>query len=53
MLEQASQSPKQKKLVLKKLEQAENELKKKKQKTISLTNPESRWMMNKKNRMEL
>ena len=53
LLEQASQSPKQKKLVLKKLEHAENELKKTKQKTISLTDPESRWMMNKKNRMEL
>jgi hypothetical protein len=40
-------------LVLKKLEHTENELKKTKQKTISLTDPECRWMMNKKNRMEL
>jgi transposase len=53
LLEQASRSPEQKKLVLKKLEHAENELEKTKQKTISLTDPESRWMMNKKNRMEL
>ena len=53
LLEQASQSLEQKKLVLKKLEHAENELKKTKQKTISLTDPESRWMTNKKNRMEL
>ena len=53
LLEQARQSPEQKKLVLKKLEHAENELKKTKQKTISLTDPECRWMMNKKNRMEL
>jgi transposase len=42
-----------KNLVLKKLEHAENELKKTKQKTISLTDPECRWMMNKKNRIEL
>ena len=40
-------------MVLKKLEHAENELKKTKQKTVSLTDPESRWMMNKKNQMEL
>ncbi len=53
LLEQASQSPEQKKLVLKKLEHAENELKKTQQKTVSLTDPECRWMMNKKNRMEL
>ena len=53
LLEQAIQNPEQKKLVLKKLEHAENELKKTKQKTVSLTDPESRWMMNKKNRMEL
>jgi len=53
LLKQASQSPEQKELVLKKLEQTENELKKTKQKTISLTDPECRWMMNKKNRMEL
>ena len=53
LLEQASQSPEQKRLVLKKLDKVENELKKTKQKTISLTDPESRWMMNKKNRMEL
>jgi len=53
LLEQASQSPEQKKLVLKKLNHAEKELKKTKQKTISLTDPESRWMMNKKNRIEL
>src|SRR5664280_2333943 len=53
LLEQASQSAEQKNLVLKKLEHAEKELKKTKQKTISLTDPECRWMMNKKNRMEL
>jgi transposase len=53
LLEQASHSPEQKKLVLKKLEHAENELEKTKQKTISLTDHESRSMMNKKNRMEL
>ena len=53
LLKQASQSPEQKKLVLKKLDHAEKELKKTKQKTVSLTDPESRWMMNKKNRMEL
>jgi transposase len=53
LLEQAIQSPEQKELVLKKLNHAENELKKTKQKTISLTDPESRWMMNKKNLMEL
>ena len=53
LLKQARQSPEQKEVVLKKLEHAENELKKTKQKTISLTDPESRWMMNKKNRMEL
>jgi len=52
LLEQTSQSPEQKKLVLKKLKHAENELKKTK-KTISLTDPESRRMMNKKNLMEL
>jgi hypothetical protein len=53
LLEQATQSAEQKNLVLKKLEHAEKELKKTKQKTISLTDPECRWMMNKKNRMEL
>jgi transposase len=52
LLEQAKQSPQQKDLVLKKLEHAENELKKTKQKTVSLTDLEYRWMMNKKNRME-
>jgi transposase len=52
LLEQAKQSPEQKDLVLKKLDHAENELKKTKQKTVSLTDPEGRWMMNKKNRME-
>ena len=53
LLKQASQSPEQKELVFKKLEKAENELKKTKQKTVSLTDPESRWMINKKNRIEL
>ena len=53
LLKQASTSPEQKKLVLKKLEHAEKELKKTKQKTVSLTDPESRWMKNKKSRMEL
>ena len=53
LLEQASQSAEQKSLVLKKLDHAENELKKTKQKTVSLTDPECRWMMNKKNGMEL
>ena len=53
LLKQAIQSPEQKELVLKKLENVEKELKKTKQKTVSLTDPESRWMLNKKNRMEL
>ena len=52
LLKQACQSPEQKELVLKKLDQAENELKKTKQNTVSLTDPECRWMLNKKNRME-
>lgn len=39
--------------VLKKLDHAEKELEKTPQKTVSLTDPESRWMKNKKNRMEL
>jgi len=52
LLKQACTNPEQKSLVLKKLDHAENELKKTKQKTISLTDPECRWMKNKKNRME-
>ena len=53
LLKQANQSPEQKQLVLKKLKHTEKELKKTKQKTVSLTDPECRCMMNKKNRMEL
>jgi len=52
LLEQAVSSQKQKDQVLKKLDKAERELKKTPQKTVSLTDPESRWMKNKKNRME-
>lgn len=52
LLEQAISSQKQKDQVLKKLDKAEDELKKTQQKTVSLTDPESRWMKNKKNRME-
>ena len=52
LLKQAHKGPEQKDQVLKKLDHTEKELKKTKQKTISLTDPESRWMMNKKHRME-
>ena len=53
LLEQACSSEGQKNCVLKKLDHAERELEKTPQKTVSLTDPESRWMKNKKNRMEL
>ena len=53
LLEQACSSIQEKDRVLKKLDHAERELKKTPQKTVSLTDLESRWMMNKKNRMEL
>lgn len=53
LLEQACSSSQAKDRVLKKLDHAERELEKTPQKTVSLTDPESRWMKNKKNRMEL
>lgn len=52
LLEQSISSQKQKDQVLKKLDKVEEELKKTLQKTVSLTDPESRWMENKKNLME-
>ena len=52
LAEQACSSTQQKKEVLEKLDLAEKELKKTPQKTVSLSDPESRWMKNKKNRME-
>lgn len=52
LLKQAVISKKQEKIVYKKLDLAEEQLKKTAQKTVSLTEPESRWMKNKKNRME-
>jgi len=52
LLEQVVTGPKEKKQVLDKLDHAEGELKKTPQKTVSLTDPESRWVKNKKNRWE-
>lgn len=52
LVEQAIAGPKEKKQVLEKLDHAEGELKKTPQETVSLTDPESRWMKNKKNRWE-
>lgn len=52
LLEQAVSSPEQKDKVLEQLNKAEEELKNTQQSTVSLSDPESRWMKNKKNRME-
>ncbi len=52
LLKQAIISEKCEKKVSRKLDLAEEQLKKTPQKTVSLTDPESRWMKNKKNRME-
>lgn len=52
LLEQAIWSLEGKNRVLEKLDQCERELEKTPQKTVSLTDPESRWIKNKKNRME-
>jgi len=52
LLEQACTGTKQKKQVLKKLENVEAELEKTKQKTVSLTDPGARWMKNKKHQWE-
>lgn len=52
LLEQAMDSKEGKNRVLAKLDLAEQELEKTKQKTVSLSDPESRWMLNKKNLME-
>lgn len=50
ILNQALENPLR---TLEKLENAENELKNSKQKSVSLTDPDSRWMKNKKNKKEL
>jgi hypothetical protein len=52
LLEQASAHPKKKEQVLKQMDQSEKELENTQQKTASLTDPESRWMKNKKNQSE-
>jgi transposase len=52
LLKEAIGSLEGKNRVLEKLDQCERELEKTPQKTVSLTDPESRWMRNKKNRME-
>jgi transposase len=52
LLEQACQGKKEKEQVLEKLALAEEELEKTPQKSVSLTDPESRWMKNKKNQSE-
>jgi len=52
LVEQAITCPEQKEQVLEKLDHAEAELKKTSQETVSLTDPESRWMKNKKNQWE-
>lgn len=48
LLEQSTASTEAKKRVLEKLDHAEEELKKTQQNTVSLSDPESRWMLNKK-----
>ena len=53
LLEQALGSLEGKSHVLEKLDHCERELEKTPQQTVSLTDPESRWMKNKKGRMEL
>lgn len=52
LLKEASKSKKSCEKVLNKIEKLEEELKKTNQKTISLNDPESRWMLNKKNKWE-
>ncbi|MDH7518091.1 MAG: IS1182 family transposase [Candidatus Thermoplasmatota archaeon] len=52
LLEQALANKKKKNIVSEKLDRAEEQLKKTAQETVSLTDPESRWMKNKKNQME-
>jgi len=52
LLEQACDGKKEKERVLEKLARAEEELKKTPQETVSLIDPESRWMKNKKNQWE-
>lgn len=52
LLKQAITGEKDEKKVSRKLDLAEEQLKKTPQKTVSLTDPESRWMKNKKNQME-
>jgi transposase len=53
LLEEACSGPRGKQRVLEKLEHAEKELEKTPQQTVSLTDPESRWMKNKKHQWEL
>ena len=53
LLEEACTGPHGKQHVLEKLEHAEKELENTPQKTVSLTDPESRWMKNKKHQWEL
>jgi len=53
LLEEAFSGPREKQRVLEKLEHAEKELGKTPQMTVGLTDPESRWMKNKKHRWEL
>ncbi|WP_409200292.1 IS1182 family transposase [Methanobrevibacter sp. DSM 116169] len=52
LLKQAFKSKKDREKVLNKIEKLEKELEKTNQKTISLNDPESRWMLNKKNKWE-
>lgn len=52
LLEQSTASPEAKNRVLEKLDHAEEELEKTQQNTVSLSDPESRWMLNKKDNME-
>ncbi len=52
LLEEAINSLEGKNYVFEKLDKCERELKKTPQQTVSITDPESRWMKNKKGRME-
>lgn len=52
LVKQACGGLKEKERVLEKLDRAEEELKKTQQSTVSLTEPKSRWMKNKKNHWE-
>ena len=52
LLKQASQSEKGRKKVLNKIEKIEQELEKTPQKVLSVNDPETRWMKNKKNQWE-